>query len=75
MSRFFQFGRALAVIGLTLMGGIAMAYDIPAIGSPAPDFELVAVSKGGKKETVRLSDFKGKKNIVLAFYPKAMTPG
>lgn len=75
MRRLFPFDRVLAAIGLTLMGGIAMADGIPETGSPAPDFELVALSKGGKKETIRLSDYKGKKNVVLAFYPKAMTPG
>ena len=44
-------------------------------GKPAPDIELTAVSAGGKSEQVKLSSFKGKKNVVLAFYPKAMTPG
>ena len=44
-------------------------------GKPAPDIELTAVSAGGKHETVKLSSFKGKKNVVLAFYPKAMTKG
>ncbi|KAA0544966.1 thioredoxin-dependent thiol peroxidase [Bacillus sp. BGMRC 2118] len=37
----------------------------------APDFEL----KGTSGHTVRLSDFKGKSNVVLYFYPKDMTPG
>ncbi len=40
------------------------------VGDPAPDFELPAL-KGG---TVRLSDFKGKKNVVLSFVPAAWTP-
>ncbi|MBM4095198.1 MAG: redoxin domain-containing protein [Planctomycetes bacterium] len=44
-------------------------------GKPAPDVELTAVGAGGKSEQVKLSSFKGKKNVVLAFYPKAMTPG
>ena len=43
---------------------------IPKIGEVAPDFEL----QTDKGETVRLSDFKGKK-VVLFFYPKADTPG
>lgn len=42
-----------------------------AIGKKAPDFALV--NQDG--ETVRLKDFKGEKNVVLYFYPKAMTPG
>ena len=40
-------------------------------GTQAPDFLLPVA--GGK--TVRLSDFKGKKNVVLYFYPKDDTPG
>ena len=41
------------------------------VGHPAPDFELPA--SDGK--TYKLSDFKGKKPVVLAWYPKADTPG
>jgi len=41
------------------------------VGAKAPDFELHA-SNG---ETVKLADFAGKKQIVLYFYPKDMTPG
>jgi peroxiredoxin Q/BCP len=40
-------------------------------GSPAPDFSLPA-SNG---ETVTLSDYRGKKNVILYFYPKDNTPG
>ena len=39
-------------------------------GSEAPDFELRS-HRGG---TVRLSDFRGRKNVVLAFHPLAFTP-
>jgi peroxiredoxin Q/BCP len=41
------------------------------IGERAPDFEL---PDGGGK-TVRLSEFQGKKNVVLFFYPKDDSPG
>ncbi|GEM_PF-2378084 len=47
-------------------------------GDPAPSFELTAVVlRDGKpvKTKVRLSDYKGKKNVVLYFFPKASTPG
>jgi len=40
-------------------------------GNKAPDFTCVD-QKGDK---VKLSSFKGKKNVVLYFYPKDMTPG
>ena len=41
------------------------------VGQPAPDFTLNATD--GK--TYKLSDFKGKKNVVLAFYVLAFTGG
>ncbi|MBA2379548.1 MAG: redoxin domain-containing protein [Blastocatellia bacterium] len=41
------------------------------IGDTAPDFELN--DTGGKP--VKLSDFRGKKNVVLAFYVLAFTGG
>ena len=41
------------------------------IGDPVPDFALL--NQDG--ETVRLADYRGKKNIVLYFYPKDETPG
>ena len=41
------------------------------VGMAAPDFELTDTA--GKK--VKLSDFKGKKNVVLAFYVLAFTGG
>lgn len=36
------------------------------VGQPAPDFELSGHLGDAK---VRLSDFHGRKNVVLAFYP------
>jgi len=30
--------------------------------------------KGDTKRKIRLSDYRGKKNVVLAFYPAAYTP-
>ena len=38
------------------------------VGDTAPDFELPAVT-GEKKSNVKLSDFRGKRSVVLAFYP------
>lgn len=45
--------------------------SLPKIGNKAPVFNL----KNQKGESVALKDFAGKKNIVLYFYPKALTPG
>jgi peroxiredoxin len=48
------------------------------VGEEAPDFELEATGdtagKGGPAKRVRLSDYRGKKNVVLVFYPAAFTP-
>jgi thioredoxin-dependent peroxiredoxin len=43
----------------------------PKIGNLAPAFSL----KNQNEKLVSLKDFKGKKNVVLYFYPKALTPG
>jgi len=43
----------------------------PKVGNLAPAFTLQ--DQSGDK--VSLKDFRGKKNVVLYFYPKAMTPG
>ena len=40
-------------------------------GDPAPDFTLPDT----KGQPVKLSDFRGKKNVVLAFYVLAFTGG
>ncbi|MBK7366935.1 MAG: thioredoxin-dependent thiol peroxidase [Candidatus Eisenbacteria bacterium] len=44
---------------------------MPVIGKPAPDFTLPSTSG----EAVSLKQFKGKKTVVLYFYPKDETPG
>ncbi len=41
------------------------------VGDPAPDFTL----PDQNNRPVRLADFKGKKNVVLAFYVLAFTGG
>ncbi len=58
---------------------LALALLLPAegdagklkVGDVAPAFSLPAST--GK--TIQLSDFLGKKKVVLAFYPKAFTGG
>ncbi len=48
------------------------------VGDDAPDFELPATGetagKGGPATRIRLSSYRGKKSVVLAFYPGAFTP-
>ena len=58
---------AMTLLALT---GAASAAEL-AVGDKAPDFSLQA--SDGK--TYRLSDFKGKKAVVLAWFPKAFTSG
>ncbi len=45
--------------------------SMPKVGGRAPAFTLPAVPDG----KVRLSQFKGEKNVVLYFYPRDNTPG
>jgi peroxiredoxin Q/BCP len=58
---------------VTLLGSAAAAATAAElkVGDMAPDFKLQA--SDGK--TYRLSDFKGKKAVVLAWFPKAFTSG
>lgn len=44
------------------------------VGDMAPDFK-VKYFDGAKLQDVSLSDFKGKKNVVLAFFVLAFTGG
>jgi len=44
---------------------------LPVIGKPAPDFSLPSTT--GENNSLR--QFKGKKTVVLYFYPKDETPG
>jgi len=45
--------------------------ESPGIGDEAPDFELT--DQNG--ETVRLSQFRGSRNVIVAFYVLAFTSG
>jgi cytochrome oxidase Cu insertion factor (SCO1/SenC/PrrC family) len=70
--------RMLALfLALALNAAVAAAQQPAApkthlkVGDPAPDFTLP--DTGGKP--VKLSDFKGKKSVVLAFYVLAFTGG
>ena len=46
------------------------------VGDVAPDFTLPStIVQDGKRMRYKLSDFRGKKNVVLAFYVFAFTGG
>lgn len=67
--------RRLLIIGFAgvlLAGGTTMAEaaDLKA-GDSAPAFELT----GSDGKTYKLADFKGKKSVIIAWYPKAFTGG
>ncbi len=63
---------AIICMGVFMLGlSGAKAADLPKAGDPAPDFSL----KGSDGKTYKLSDFKGKKAVVLAWFPKAFTGG
>ena len=47
---------------------------MPKVGDMAPDFTL-KYSDGKDLKEVKLSDYRGKKNVVLAFYIFAFTGG
>ena len=63
--------RALMAIGLAaaLAVGVKAQTTELKVGDTAPDFSLQA--SDGK--TYKLSDFKGKKAVVVAWFPKAFT--
>lgn len=44
------------------------------VGDEAPEFS-VAANNTSNRVAVKLSDFRGKKNVILAFFPAAFTGG
>jgi len=72
MNKAFWRGVALLGLGVALSGGAAGAAEGELkVGDKAPDFSL----KGSDGKTYSLADFKGKKAVVLAWFPKHHTPG
>ena len=62
--------RMTAALGALLSAGAAQAADL-AVGANAPAFTLV----GSDAREHRLAEFVGKQGVVLAWFPKAFTPG
>ena len=70
--------RPSTILALAIVSGCAAAAaadTTPAaelkVGDVAPDFTL----QGSDGKTYHLADFKGKKAVVLAWFPKAFTSG
>jgi peroxiredoxin Q/BCP len=61
---------ALLGLGLTAASTLAQAGDLK-VGDPAPAFAM----QGTDGRTHALADYKGKSGVVLAWFPKAFTPG
>ena len=57
-------------LGLAVTGAAAQTPGQLKVGDMAPDFTLQATD--GK--TYKLSDFRGKQAVVLAWFPKALDP-
>ena len=63
--------RRTALLGLAGMAATPAWAAALAKGAKAPDVELPS-TKGG---TEKIAAYRGKKNVVVAFYPKAFTGG
>ena len=57
-------------VALMMTASIAQSEELK-VGADAPDFEL----KASDGKTYKLSSFKGKQAVVVAWFPKAFTPG
>lgn len=70
---------AVLLAVLLATSGFSMAQkkessNMPKVGDVAPDFTLKYFD-GSDLKDVKLSDYRGKKNVVLAFYIFAFTGG
>lgn len=59
------------ILAFFALAAFAVHADELKVGDKAPDFEL----KGSDGKTYKLSDFKGRQAVVLAWFPKAFTGG
>lgn len=62
---------ALCAILVLALAPVALRADDLKPGDTAPAFSL----EGSDGKTYKLADFKGKKAVVVAWYPKAFTGG
>ena len=71
MTRFAIAAAVIAAGGLFLWGQVSKGKTHLKPGDMAPNFSLPATTGA----TFTLADYRGKKNVVLAFVPKAFTGG
>jgi AhpC/TSA family protein len=74
MRRWTRAALAAFAVGAAVITGVAMGEDerkSPEVGREAPDFRL----NDHEGRLVQLSQLRAKGWTVLAFFPKAMTPG
>ena len=64
-------GLLALVVSMPVLAGAAEIVTKVKVGDVAPDFTL----PDQNNKPVKLSDFRGKKNVVLAFYVLAFTAG
>lgn len=63
--------RTVTLMAVLCMATTCLGATKMTVGKMAPDFEL----KGSDGKTYKLSTFKDKKAVVIAWYPKAFTGG
>lgn len=62
--------KKILILMASFASGILNAADLK-VGDAAPDFVL----QGSDGKTYKLSEFRGKQAVVIAWYPKAFTGG
>ena len=68
MIQYFRF--AAVAMAIAISGQLDAKAEVK-VGDDAPAFEL----KGSDGKTYKMSELKGKKAVVIAWYPKAFTGG
>ncbi len=63
--------RTVTIIAVLSVAASCLGATKMTVGKMAPDFEL----KGSDGKTYKLSSFKDKKAVVIAWYPRAFTGG
>lgn len=75
------FARRVVLVCIAALGvASTSSAQAPKVGDAAPDLAIAAtqvekVFPDSKEKTINLKDFKGKKNVVLFYFPKALTKG